>query len=84
MEPPETTQALGTPGLVPVDALGGDSMRSPRSVPLAGLEPATTGLEIPCSIRLSYRGLVAVGCLIIGGGGHSRNWAKSEDKAVAK
>ena len=25
--------------------------------PRAGLEPATLGLEIPCSIQLSYRGL---------------------------
>jgi hypothetical protein len=27
-----------------------------RTAPLAGLEPATTGLEVRCSIHLSYRG----------------------------
>jgi hypothetical protein len=27
-----------------------------QSAPLAGFEPATTGLEIPCSIQLSYKG----------------------------
>lgn len=33
---------------------------TPLAMPPAGLEPATAGLEIPCSIRLSYRGPVAV------------------------
>jgi hypothetical protein len=31
----------------------GQACQAPR----AGLEPTTLGLEIPCSIRLSYRGL---------------------------
>jgi hypothetical protein len=26
-------------------------------VPRAGIEPATLGLEVPCSIQLSYRGV---------------------------
>lgn len=33
------------------------SVKPGNGVPLTGLEPVTLGLEIPCSIQLSYRGL---------------------------
>ena len=35
----------------------GTSRHAPTQAPPAGLEPATLGLEVPCSIQLSYRGL---------------------------
>ena len=55
MEGQATTQVPGLQGLVPNFATTCETVQS-YPVPLAGLEPATAGLEIPCSIRLSYRG----------------------------
>jgi hypothetical protein len=36
-----------------------------RSAPPAGLEPATCGLEVRCSIQLSYRGLRRSLCALV-------------------
>ena len=55
MEGKKRRKPLHYKGLCPFVATGWRALDNLYRT-LAGLEPATPGLEIPCSIRLSYRG----------------------------
>src|SRR4051794_17256777 len=56
MQPTSTRPAKPTPGRRPPEHHRRGGSGSPGAAPPAGLEPATTGLEVRSSIQLSYEG----------------------------